>query len=201
MGNGFLELRMRISPSTTWFDGFFVDVWLMLVFPVYPEIWKDQWIREGIIYHKSPQVPSCLTLGIHRDIVLHLSLDVYQTALKYGSWIHLFECCSYPNSAICSTWDDLCIAHMIPEESEILCNILFPLPNPYTEPDYFLSHVCIIDEQYPFWSVFASGEPISINHDMMYVWIYFTDTGNMILIKTRLDILTYSIFIEFFLIG
>lgn len=201
MSNGFLELRMRISPPATWFDGFFVDVGLMISLPVSPETRKDEWIREYIIYHESPQIPSCLTLRIHRDIVLHLSLDVYQTALKYGSWIHLFECCSYPNSAIYSTRDDICIPHMIPEEFEILCNILFLLSIPYAEPDYFLSHVRVVDKQYPLWSVFAFGEPISIDHDMMYIWIYFTDTGNRVLIKTRLDILTDSIFIEFFLIS
>ena len=89
---------------------------------------------------------------------------------------------------------------MISEESEILCNIFFLLSIPYTEPDYFLSHVCIVDEQYSFWSVFAFGEPISIDHDMMYIWIYFTDTGNKIPIKTILDILPYPIFYDFLLI-
>ena len=200
MSNSLLELHMRISPSTTWFDGFFVDVVLILDLPVYPQSRKDEWIRKCIVYHESFQILSSLALRIHGYIVLHLSLDMHQTALKYGSWIHLFECCSYPNSAICSTWDDICITHMISEESEILCNIFFSLSIPYTEPDYFLSHVCIVDEQYSFWSVFAFGEPISIDHDMMYIWIYFTDTGNKIPIKTILDILPYPIFYDFLLI-
>ena len=89
---------------------------------------------------------------------------------------------------------------MIPEESKIPCNILFLLSIPQAEPDYFLSHVCVVDKQYSLWSVFAFGEPISIDHDMMYVWIYFTDTGNRILIKTRLDVCSYPVFHEFLLI-
>jgi hypothetical protein len=93
---------MSISPSTTWFDGFVIDVGLMLGLPVYPEIWKDEWIRKRIVYHESLQTPSSLALRIHGDIVLHLSLDIYETTLKYGTWIYLFECCRYSNSSICS---------------------------------------------------------------------------------------------------
>lgn len=146
VSNSLLELCMRISPSATWFDGFFVDVGLILDFPVYPEIWEGEWIRKCIVYHESSEIPSCLTLWIHGDIVLHLSLDMHQTALKYGSWIYLFECCSYPHSSICSTWDDLCIAHVIPEESEVFYNILFLFSIPYAEPNDLLSHVRIVDE-------------------------------------------------------
>jgi hypothetical protein len=94
---------MRISSSTTWFDGFFVDVGLMLGFPVCPKISEDERIRECIVYHEPFELSSSLALWIHGDIVLHLSLDMHQTALKYGIWIHFFECCSYSNSSICST--------------------------------------------------------------------------------------------------
>jgi hypothetical protein len=89
---------------------------------------------------------------------------------------------------------------VISEESEILYNILFLLSIPYTEPDYFLSHVRIIDKEYLLRSVFAFGEPISIDHGMVYIWIYLTDTGNRVLIQVRLDICSYSVFHELLLI-
>jgi hypothetical protein len=90
---------------------------------------------------------------------------------------------------------------MIPEESEILCDIFFLLSISNTEPYYLLVYICIVDEQYLLGSVFVLRKPISINHDMVYIWIYLTDTGNRIVIKARLDILTNPIFIESFLIG
>ena len=84
MSNSLLELRMRISPSATWLDGFFIDIVLMLIFPIYPETRKDEWIRESIIHHELSEVSSSLTLWIHRDIVLDLSLDMNQTTLECG---------------------------------------------------------------------------------------------------------------------
>jgi hypothetical protein len=42
VSNCFLELGMGISPSATWLDGFFIDIVLMLGFPIYPETRKDE---------------------------------------------------------------------------------------------------------------------------------------------------------------
>ena len=89
---------------------------------------------------------------------------------------------------------------MIPEESEILCNILFLLAIPQAEPDYLLSHIPIVDEQYLLGSVFVFRKPISIDHNMVHIWIYLTDAGNDILIKARLDVCSYPVFHEFLLI-
>jgi hypothetical protein len=89
---------------------------------------------------------------------------------------------------------------MIPQERKILSNVLFLFTIPYAEPDYLLSHVRIVDEKYLLRSVFAFGEPISIDHDMVYIWIYLTDTGNRVLIQVRLDICSYSVFHELLLI-
>lgn len=168
-------------------------------FPVHPEIWEDERIRECLIYHESSQISSSLTLWMHRDIVLYLSLDMHQATLKHCFRIHFLKCCNNPNSSICRTWDNTGIPHLIPEKSEILSNVFFLLSISYTEPDNLLDCIRIVDEQYLFRSVSHLGKPISINHDMMYVWIYLTNAGNIVLIKTKLDILPYSIFHEFLL--
>lgn len=146
MRNSFSKLRMCISPSATWFDALFIDVRLVFGLPISPEIRENEWVREYVIHHDSFEIPSSITLWIHRDIAFDLSLDMHETSLEYSFWIYFFECCSYPNSSICRTRDYVCVLQMISEKSKILNDIFFLFSILYTEPDNFLYLVSIVNQ-------------------------------------------------------
>lgn len=75
----------------------------------------------------------------------------------------------------------------------------FLSPVSHTKPDYLLNHICIVHEKNPLRSVLIFWEPITIDHNVFYSWIYLTDTSDSIVIKLRLYIVPYSIFSEFLL--
>lgn len=138
------EFFMSIFPSALWFDGFFIDILLMFLFPGFPQWREDEWIRKDGVVWEFQEFLSCFTLWMLSKIRTNLPLNMNKAPLKNTMRIYSPHGRNNTNSTIRSTRYYIFIPHVISEKLQIFNNILLSFPISNTEPDYFLPMVAIV---------------------------------------------------------